>query len=144
MIAALLLSCGTQEPPTPPAPTPSALNMNPSTLEVAAFEMTEVIGARWSDVDGGGWLDICFVRHAAPPASTTDCSVEQFTMVDGSWFLRVHHSGETNAHRIVMVSMNGSDYILRLAEGEARFTHSDRSSGIVEWKTPDRQGLYQR
>jgi len=145
MIAVLLLSCGGEESlPPPPAPTSSALNMNPSTLELAVFEMTELIGTRWASVEGQGWVDLCFVRSDAVPATATDCSVEQFTMVDGRWFLRVHHGDETSTHRIVMVSPSAGGYSLRLSEGEASFAHADRSAGVVQWTLPGIQGRYRR
>lgn len=144
MLAVLLLSCGGEAPQPPPEPSPSSLNMNPSTLEKAVFEMTDVIGYRWSESDGNGWLDLCFVREGAPPTSATSCSVEPFTMVNGHWHLRVHHRDETSAYRIIMVSPSSGGYSLRLTEGEARFSHADRSSGVVQWKTPIGEGLYQR
>ena len=138
MIALLLISCSGEEPLPPP---PSTLNMNPSTLDLAAFEMTELIGARWSAAEGEGWVDLCFVRDGSLPASTGDCTVSQFSMVDGRWFLRAHHRGETAAHRIVMVSPREDGYDLRLSAGEASFSYADRSAGVAQWKLPGVQGL---
>ena len=142
------LGCGQSEPPPAPAPPPLAptINMNPSPRDLAVLELVDLIGAQWIlPGETPGQVEFCFVREGESPLTTENCTVEQFRLVGGSWYLRNQdEAGKVSAHKIIMVTNVNAGFTLRLGDGEAVFAWEDRSAGTGSWKGPGFAGIFLR